>query len=104
MPTITLTSVSNSTHHEHIDFISSNYSRCSHAQVDPVAQLLQANRSGDATGEGGAAASAEVEKLKEKLKVFLLFMMLLVASVIVAAGGWGDVSDRMMFAMCFLLD
>lgn len=38
-------------------------------QVDPVAQLLQANRSNGEAASDGAAQSAEVEKLKEKLKV-----------------------------------
>ena len=40
-------------------------------KVDPVAQLLQANRSDDAAGGVASAASAEVEKLKEKLKVWM---------------------------------
>jgi hypothetical protein len=53
--------------------ISNKDSRSLLHQVDPVAMLLQANRSGDAAGDGGAAASAEVEKLKEKVKVIFLF-------------------------------
>ncbi len=40
-------------------------------KVDPIAQLLQANRSDEASGGMASAASAEVEKLKEKLKVWL---------------------------------
>ena len=64
--------------HHHLPQIASktvNQSSSPYSQVDPVAQLLQANRSDNTGAAGAVAANAEVEKLKEKLKVLFLVIL-----------------------------